>query len=142
MPVSTTSNFHVPDHGAFNVALQGPKGDPGPKGDTGAPGPQGDPGIPGAPGPQGPQGDQGIQGVPGVDGGGNPAGTLPPLMDGTATVGVSLSFSREDHRHPTDTTLSDMIATLAGHIATMSGLITDLTARVTALESAPGKWGP
>jgi hypothetical protein len=48
-------------------------------------------------------------------------------MDGTATVGVSMAFSREDHKHPTDTALMS--------------LITALTARVTALESAPGKWG-
>lgn len=38
----------------------------------------------------------------GVDGSGAP-GTSTPLMDGTAAVGTSTNFSREDHRHPTDT---------------------------------------
>lgn len=31
------------------------------------------------------------------------AGTATPLMDGTAAVGTSAKFSREDHRHPSDT---------------------------------------
>jgi hypothetical protein len=46
----------------------------------------------------GPQGPQGPQGIPGA---GSPS-TVPPLMDGTATVGVSNNFSREDHVHPSD----------------------------------------
>jgi hypothetical protein len=49
-------------------------------------------------GPQGPQGVQGPQGTPGA---GAPS-TTPPLMDGAATVGTSLLFSREDHVHPSD----------------------------------------
>jgi hypothetical protein len=126
MPVSSSS-FHVPNHGAFNVALQGPQGVPGPKGEQGIPGPQGAQGLQGEQGPQGVKGDTGPTGPSGE--GGTP-GTLPPLADGTATVGVSMSFSREDHRHPTDPA-----------IATLTNLITALTARVTALESAPGKWG-
>jgi hypothetical protein len=32
------------------------------------------------------------------------AGTATPLMDGTAAVGTSTAYAREDHRHPTDTT--------------------------------------
>jgi hypothetical protein len=32
----------------------------------------------------------------------NQAWTLPPLMDGVATAGTSLRFSRGDHTHPTD----------------------------------------
>jgi hypothetical protein len=133
MPVSSSS-FHVPNHGAFNVALQGPQGVPGPPGATG---PQGIPGTPGAKGDTGEQGPQGVKGDTGATGpagsGGTP-GTLPPLADGVATVGVSLSFSREDHRHPTDTSLANAITAL-------SDLITALTARVDALEDAPGKWG-
>lgn len=31
------------------------------------------------------------------------AGTSMPLMDGTAAVGASKKFARDDHRHPTDT---------------------------------------
>lgn len=45
-------------------------------------------------GPQGPQGPAGPQ----VD----PATSL-PIMDGTAAVGVSDKYAREDHVHPTDT---------------------------------------
>ena len=31
------------------------------------------------------------------------AGSSAPLIDGTATVGTSLRYARDDHRHPTDT---------------------------------------
>ena len=55
-------------------------------------GPKGDQGI------QGPQGPQGIQGAPGV---GSPS-TILPIIDGTATVGTSINFAREDHIHPSD----------------------------------------
>jgi len=34
----------------------------------------------------------------------NQAGTSAPAMDGTAAVGTSKCYSRDDHRHPTDTT--------------------------------------
>jgi hypothetical protein len=84
MPV--TSHRTVGDIGAFNVALEGPAGVPGPVGPpgaTGPAGPQGDPGptgadsiVPGPPGPEGPagpegpQGPQGEQGEPGTGGGG------------------------------------------------------------------------
>jgi hypothetical protein len=39
----------------------------------------------------------------GADGQGAP-GSATPLMDGSASVGVALAYSREDHVHPTDTT--------------------------------------
>lgn len=39
----------------------------------------------------------------GSDGEGAPGSAI-PLMDGTAAVGISTGYSREDHRHPTDTT--------------------------------------
>ena len=32
-----------------------------------------------------------------------PPATVPPLMDGTAAVGVATKYAREDHRHPSDT---------------------------------------
>ena len=96
--------------------VPGPQGDPGPAGPEGPEGPQGDPGPAGAtgatgapgadstvPGPPGPQGIQGPQGDPGPAGEGTP-GTALPLMNGTAAVGVTTAFSREDHRHPSDTT--------------------------------------
>jgi hypothetical protein len=53
-------------------------------------------------GPQGAQGVPGPTGPPGTDGAGAPA-TVPPLMDGTAAVGTSLLFARQDHIHPFDT---------------------------------------
>jgi hypothetical protein len=92
--------------------IQGPPGVTGPTGSTGPPGAQGPTGadstVPGPTGPTGPQGPQGIPGPTGptgpagADGAGAP-GTAPPIMDGTATVGTSLLFSRQDHIHPSDT---------------------------------------
>lgn len=38
----------------------------------------------------------------GSDGAGSP-GSQTPLMDGTASAGSATAYSREDHRHPTDT---------------------------------------
>jgi hypothetical protein len=84
---------------------QGPQGVPGPTGSIGETGPEGPEGLrgpAGPPGEKGDTGDQGIQGVPGTPGSGAP-GTLPPVMDSVATVGVSTSFSRQDHIHPSDT---------------------------------------
>ena len=78
---------------------RGPPGEQGPPGADsqapGPPGPKGDAGTPGAPGQPGPQGP------PGADGQGAPA-TVPPLMDGTAAVGTSTLFARQDHVHPSD----------------------------------------
>lgn len=36
-----------------------------------------------------------------------------PLMDGTATVGTSAKYAREDHKHPSDTSKQDVISDLA-----------------------------
>ncbi len=55
-----------------------------------------------ATGPQGPQGETGPQGPAGRDGQGAPGSAL-PLMDGTASAGSQIVYSREDHVHPTDT---------------------------------------
>ena len=87
MPVSSSS-FNVPNHGAFNVALQGPQGPAGPPGPQG---PEGDPStVPGPAGPQGPKGDtgdtgpQGPQGIPGTGGGsgtGDVAGPASAVAD-------------------------------------------------------------
>jgi hypothetical protein len=43
-----------------------------------------------------------IRGPQGPAGAGSPS-TVPPIMDGVATVGISTNFSREDHVHPSDT---------------------------------------
>ena len=45
----------------------------------------------------------------GNDGTGAP-GSAPPLMDGTAEVGTANAFSREDHRHPSDTSKVDVVS--------------------------------
>lgn len=42
----------------------------------------------------------------GADGQGSP-GSATPQMDGTASAGVANAYSREDHRHPSDTTKLD-----------------------------------
>jgi hypothetical protein len=98
MPFSSSGSFPS-NKAAFNVALQGPAGPPGL---PGAPGPAGPIGPIGATGPAGATGPQGSQGVPGANGSGTP-GAATPLMDGTATVGVSTAWAHDDHRHPTDT---------------------------------------
>lgn len=82
----------------------GATGAQGPAGATGAQGPQGAQGVAGSPGPQGatgPAGPTGATGPQGVPGAGTPATAL-PIIDGTAAVGVSTAFAREDHVHPTD----------------------------------------
>jgi hypothetical protein len=45
--------------------------------------------------------------------------TVAPLADGTATVGVATKYAREDHKHPTDTTLQPLDADLTA-IAALS----------------------
>ena len=51
-----------------------------------------------------------------------PNGTANPLMDGTAAVGTSLLYSREDHVHPSDTAKVDKTTTVNGYA--LSGNIT------------------
>ena len=48
------------------------------------------------------------------------AATVAPLADGTATVGVATKYAREDHKHPTDTTLQPLDTDLT-QIAALSG---------------------
>lgn len=92
----------------------------GPVGPTGPAGPAGPYGAQGVQGPLGPQGPAGVAGptVISLDAGNqarfgsdgfiyvpifvNPA-TVAPIMDGTATVGTSLLYARQDHIHPRDT---------------------------------------
>jgi len=88
------------------VGPQGPQGDPGPVGPQGVVGPTG---PEGPDGPQGIQGNMGPQGPQGPAGAGSP-GTAPPLMDSVATIGTSTLFSREDHKHPSDTSRAPLDA--------------------------------
>ena len=169
-----------------NTGTQGPQGVPGAQG---APGAQGTPGQPGLTGPQGPVGPQGAQGatgadstVPGPTGPSGPQGpqgatgatgsqgpqgaagagapsTSAPLMDGTAAVGVSTYFSRDDHVHPSDTSRAPLaspaftgtptaptpaaadnstkIATTAFSAA--NSLRTDIVQALTAAQQAQGR---
>ena len=41
--------------------------------------------------------------------------TVAPLMDGTAAVGSSAKYAKEDHVHPSDTSKADKATTLAGY---------------------------
>ena len=68
----------------------------------------------------------------GVDGAGSP-GTATPLMDGTAAVGASTNFSREDHVHPTDTSRA-AASDLYANLIQMSSL--DSTKIDTAIDNA------
>jgi hypothetical protein len=122
LPITDGFTSTLSSVAGFSVALQGPEGPqgpPGPQGIQGLVGPQGIPGpvgpegtLPGPQGPigpQGPPGATGATGAPGATGPQGPAGTTPlpatavPFMDGTAAVGGAVTFAREDHVHPSDT---------------------------------------
>lgn len=72
-------------------------------------------------GPQGPPGPAGPQ----VD----PA-TAAPLMDGTAAVGTSVKYAREDHRHPADTSRASA-QDLANKILKATSAVTPQTTQQT-----------
>jgi len=115
------------------TGAQGPIGPEGPKGDTGATGSTGQQGQPGPQGIQGPKGDKGDPGATGATGpaGAGSPGTAMPLMDGTpGAVGTSDSFSREDHRHPSDTTKADKTYVDAGDAANAAAIVTGDNLRV------------
>lgn len=81
----------------------------------------------------------------GSDGAGSPGSQL-PLMDGTASVGSAIAYSREDHVHPSDTSKAGAAAVLQAAeqtiLATDSGItsswiaLTGLTA-----DHVVGNWG-
>ena len=62
------------------------------------------------------------------------AGTTSPLIDGTATVGTSLRYARDDHRHPTDTTRQ---STITGAATTITS--SNLTTNRALLSDGSGK---
>lgn len=45
------------------------------------------------------------------------AGSATPIVDGTATVGTSTRFARQDHIHPTDTSRLSATASAGGDLA-------------------------
>ena len=67
--------------------------------------------------------------------------TANPLMDGTAAVGSSAKYAKEDHVHPSDTSKADAATTLAGYGITdakiESGTITLGSNTITPLTSIP-----
>lgn len=67
--------------------------------------------------------------------------TAAPLMDGTAAVGSSAKYAKEDHVHPSDTSKADAATTLAGYGITdakiESGTITLGSNTITPLTSIP-----
>ena len=76
-------------------ALQGPQG------------PQGEQGIQGIQGERGPQGETGPQGPQGTPGKSVSPYEYSPTMNGTASAGISLEYSRGDHVHPHDNSKAD-----------------------------------
>ena len=85
------------------------------------PGPTGPQGIPGAGVPSGGTTGQVLQKASNTDyqtewadpaSGGDPPGTMLPLMDGTAAVGTARSYAREDHVHPQDSEIAELKTSL------------------------------
>lgn len=58
--------------------------------------------------------------APSSGGGGADPATASPLMDGTASVGSSTKYAREDHVHPTDTSKQDTLVS-GTNIKTING---------------------
>jgi len=52
------------------------------------------------------------------------AGSATPIVDGTATVGISTRFARQDHVHPTDTSRASAASPTLSGTVTLSGLST------------------
>jgi hypothetical protein len=69
-----------------------------------------------------------------VFGGGAPAATIAPIMDGTAAVGIATKYAREDHVHPSDISRAATVHThIAANITDFSEAVDD---RVGALLTA------
>ena len=59
-----------------------------------------------------------------------------PLMDGTASAGISDLYSRGDHVHPTDTSRASQsdLNTVSGNLSTLSGQVSDIADAVDIVE--------
>ena len=68
----------------------------------------------------------------GADGQGSP-GSAAPQMDGTASAGSANAYSREDHRHPSDTSKAN-----ATDVTALQGDISDIQDYIDALDEGIG----
>lgn len=59
--------------------------------------------------------------------GGDPPGTMLPLMDGTAAVGTARSYAREDHVHPQDSEIGELKTSLNSLSNDVDGIETALS---------------
>lgn len=119
------------------------------------PGPTGPQGIPGVGVPSGGTTGQVLQKASNSDyqtewadpaSGGDPPGTMLPLMDGTAAVGTARSYAREDHVHPQDSEIGELktsIIQAAEQTITSSTTGTSNWITLTGLttDHVVGNWG-
>ena len=66
------------------------------------------------------------------------AATAAPLMDGTAAIGSSNKYAKEDHVHPSDTTKADKATTLAGYGITDAYTKTEVDNLISAVFTFKG----
>lgn len=116
------------------------------------PGPTGPQGIPGAGVPSGGTTGQVLQKASNTDyqtewadpaSGGDPPGTMLPLMDGTAAVGTARSYAREDHVHPQDSEIAELktaILQSSAYAVTANGTTSHSLTGLTA-DHVVGNWG-
>lgn len=116
------------------------------------PGPTGPQGIPGAGVPSGGTTGQVLQKASNTDyqtewadpaSGGDPPGTMLPLMDGTAAVGTARSYAREDHVHPQDSEIAELktnIIQSSAYAVTANGTTSHSLTGLTA-DHVVGNWG-
>ena len=117
------------------------------------PGPTGPQGIPGAGVPSGGTTGQVLQKASNTDyqtewadpeSGGDPPGTMLPLMDGTAAVGTARSYAREDHVHPQDSEIAELktsIIQASGYAVTGNGTSGQLSLTGLTADHVVGNWG-
>lgn len=116
------------------------------------PGPTGPQGIPGAGVPSGGTTGQVLQKASNTDyqtewadpeSGGDPPGTMLPLMDGTAAVGTARSYAREDHVHPQDSEIAELkTSIIQSDVKTISsGGTKNYTLTGITTDHVVGNWG-
>lgn len=75
--------------------------------------------------------------------GGDPPGTMLPLMDGTAAVGTARSYAREDHVHPQDSEIAELktnIIQSSAYAVTGNGTTSHSLTGLTS-DHVVGNWG-